>query len=119
MDNSIKCVSYNLISPRGYPVKFSIDFEMLKTIDWNMVMAQLDTADSQFEVRGYKADLKKPAGTFTKKPIEYVEGETCPTCKGRLIKKKTKTGKDFVQCENGGYDFKTRQATGCSFVRWG
>lgn len=41
-----------------------------------------------------------------------------PGCGGKLIERKTKLGKKFLKCENGGYDIEKKVATGCNYVDW-
>lgn len=50
-----------------------------------------------------------PECKYTDKYVEYVEGVVCPKCAGRIIKKKTKTGRDFYGCEN---------YPNCDFASW-
>jgi hypothetical protein len=57
-------------------------------------------------------------GAKQPKPVDYVEGAVCPKDKGRVIKKKSKEGKDFYTCENAKYDYTTKQKSGCDFFSW-
>ncbi len=41
-----------------------------------------------------------PECKYTAKLIIYVEGAKCEKCAGRIVVKKTKTGRDFYGCEN-------------------
>lgn len=50
-----------------------------------------------------------PECKYTDKYVEYVEDILCSKCSGRIIKKKTKTGRDFYGCEN---------YPNCDFASW-
>jgi len=50
------------------------------------------------------------------KPVEYVEGRTCPIDGGRVIKAKKKDGSDFLKCENN--KFTNGVQSGCKWVDW-
>ncbi len=50
------------------------------------------------------------------KPVEYVEGRTCPIDGARLIKAKKKDGSDYIRCENN--KFINGQQSGCKYVDW-
>lgn len=67
---------------------------------------------------GFEAPPQRNFFQKKEKVVDYVEGRTCPTDGGKLIKKTTKDGKTFVECENRKYDFTTRTTSGCSFIEW-
>lgn len=71
--------------------------------------------------KGYEAPPARSFGGGTRPPVakEYVEGKSCPTCGGKLEKKiNTKTGKEYHRCENGKFNFQTKQNEGCPYVNW-
>jgi hypothetical protein len=53
------------------------------------------------------------------KPVNYVEGRTCPLCHNRLVHAETKDGRKFIKCETNKWDFATKQSIGCKYTDWG
>lgn len=52
-------------------------------------------------------------------PMEPEElDEKCPKCGSKLILTVTRFGKKMKKCSTGGWDSKTKQATGCDYVEW-
>jgi len=107
---AIASVTYNLNSPRGYPVLFTIrrdnESELLET---------MEALEMLLEGKGYTPKTYKK---FEKKPVDYVEGRVCPRCGGRLVNKVSKSGKKFIKCEKGKWDFVNKKAIGCDYVEW-
>lgn len=51
--------------------------------------------------------------------VEPVElDEKCPKCGNPLILQVTRFGKKMKKCSTGGWDSKTKQATGCDYIEW-
>lgn len=50
----------------------------------------------------------------TKEPLD----EDCPQCGKKLILFTTNAGKKMKKCSTGGWDSKTRNATGCTYIQW-
>lgn len=44
--------------------------------------------------------------------------EKCPKCGSPLVFNITRFGKKMKKCSTGGWDAKTRTATGCDFIEW-
>lgn len=64
---------------------------------------------------GYSPQARKSGG-YAPKP-KVVAG-VCPKCGGNLLAKTSKTGKNYKTCENGKYDFTTKQTIGCDHIEW-
>ncbi len=50
------------------------------------------------------------------KPIEYVEGRTCPVDGARLIKARKKDNSEYYKCENNKWI--NGQQSGCKYLDW-
>jgi hypothetical protein len=103
-------------------VKSKGGFEYQLTIrgsSYTELLKNLDELEKQFGTFGL-TPMPKYSSKFggQKKEFEYVEGKVCPKCGGKLVKKVSSVGKPFHKCENGKWDFTTKQATGCDFVDW-
>lgn len=59
-----------------------------------------------------------PQRGFAKKEVKYVEGKSCPNCRGRIVEKTKKDGSIYFKCEKGGWDRSTSKPTGCEYVDW-
>jgi len=103
-------VTYSVTTAKGYPILFT-----LRETSGKDLLEKMDAVEKVFEEKGYKPQVRQG---FAKKEVEYVEGKKCPQCGGRMIKKVSKTGKPFEKCENGRWNFQTKQAEGCPFVDW-
>ena len=102
-------VTYNITSPDGFNALFTI-----REMNGTELMKKMEIIEKTLKEKGYKPQVKG----FQKKEVEYVEGGVCPLCKGRLVKKVTKTGKPYNKCENGKWNPATQQPEGCKFVDW-
>ena len=69
----------------------------------------------------WNAETKKSEGCDY---VEWINGTTepldedCPTCGEKLVLFTTNAGKRLKKCSTSGWDSKTRQATGCTYVEW-
>lgn len=69
-------------------------------------------------VAKYNSASRGASGGATR-DIEYVDGKVCPKDGGRLIKGQSKDGsKKFEKCENGKYNWTTKQTEGCQYILW-
>lgn len=56
--------------------------------------------------------------------VEWINGtkedldEDCPECGQKLVLFTTNSGKRMKKCSTSGWDSKSRQATGCTYVQW-
>lgn len=104
-------VTYTITSKGGFNALFTI-----RDVTGTDLLEKMDKIEKALIDREYKPQIKPIFGQ--KKEIVYIEGKVCPLCKGRLIKKVTKAGKEYHACENGKYDFATGVRSGCKFVDW-
>lgn len=104
-------VTYSITSRDGFNALFTLREETGEKL-----LSKMAVVESKLLALLYKPQIKQTFGA--KKEVEYVEGKKCPKCGGRLIKKVSSIGKPFHKCENGKWDFTTKQATGCDFVDW-
>ena len=103
-------VTYSITSKDGFNALFSLREETGEAL-----LSKMAVVESKLLALQYKPQIK----TFgAKKELDFVEGKKCPKCGGRLVKKISSVGKPFHKCENGKWDFTTKQATGCDFVDW-
>ena len=112
MDEVLQSTTTKVKSPKGFEWLFNMKFDTVSKAIENM-----NLIEEKFSKAGWTPVLQTRGG-FAKKPIEYVEGVVCPECKSRVIKKTSKAGKEFHECEKRVYDFKTKQTTGCTYVNW-
>jgi hypothetical protein len=101
----------SVVTPKGYNTLFT-----LREMTGHALLEKITALEAKLETLGYKPQVKAVFGA--KKEVEYVEGKKCPKCGGRLIKKVSSVGKPFHKCENGKWDFTTKQTTGCDYVDW-
>ncbi len=101
----------SVVTPKGYNTLFT-----LREMTGTALLEKITALEAKLETLGYKPQIKLAFGQ--KKEIEYVQGQVCPLCKGRLIKAISKAGKEFHKCENGKYNAMTRTTDGCKFVDW-
>ena len=56
--------------------------------------------------------------------VEWINGSSepldidCPQCGEKLVLFTTSAGKKMEKCSTAGWDSSTRQATGCTYIRW-
>lgn len=106
-------VSYSLLNKDGYPLIFTV-----RSLDEAELLDLMVDLESMLNKRGYQPD-KKVSGGFAPKVKEVVQGETCPKCNQPLVKFTSKDGtKSGVKCSTAKYDFMTKTASGCNFVRF-
>lgn len=122
--------SYKVMSPKGYEVMVTV-----RTDDPNTEQDKLLTdTEAYLDIGGYT-----PINRWTGKPIEKTPvparlqnaavgvGQAiaaqsdygpCPKCGSPLVEKETKTGKKMLKCSTQKWDFMTKTATGCDYVKW-
>ena len=103
-------VTLSVVTPKGYNALFT-----LRETTGSELLEKIGFLEVKLEELGYKPQMRQ---TFGKKELEYVEGKSCPLCKGKLVKKRTKAGKPYHKCENGKWNPTTQTAEGCKFVDW-
>lgn len=103
-------VTYSVTSPNGHGALVTVRDEKMSDL-----MIKMERMEKWFGDKGYTP--QKKGGSY-QKPVDYVEGKSCPKCGGRLIKKTKKDGSPFHQCENRKWNATTKEATGCSFIDW-
>ncbi len=101
----------SVVTPKGYNTLFT-----LREMSGEVLLKKITALENKLEELGYHPQVRVQFGA--KKEVEYVEGKKCPKCQGRLVKKVSSIGKPFHKCENGKWDFQTKQATGCDYVDW-
>ena len=104
-------VTYSITSKGGFNALFTI-----RATSGKELLETMDSIERVLVAKEYIPQVRQSFGA--KKEVEYVEGKKCPKCGGRLVKKVSSVGKPFHKCENGKWDFQTKQSTGCDFVDW-
>jgi len=75
---------------------FNCDFEFeAKTL------SEVKEKEKLFKETGYEP--RKGFNKFIPKEQNFIAGMKCPTCSKRIIKAKTKAGKEFYKCEDNTY----------------
>ena len=121
--------TYKVLSPEGYEV---------------LVSVRADTRDKALTIMSETEELLK-VGSYT--PINRNTGRAvergpvpprmqeaaagvgqaiaaqndlgpCPKCGMPLVEATTKTGKRNIKCTTNKWDFKTKSATGCDYIKW-
>ena len=57
-----------------------------------------------------------PTRGFAKKEVVYAD-HPCPSCGKRVVIAETSKGK-MEKCETQSYNFQTKTASGCAYVKW-
>lgn len=105
-------ISYSLISPNGFPVIVT-----MRSMHDDEMIEILKVVDNELKEGGFTADRKVSAFPLKVKPV--VEGENCPKCGSPLVRFTSKDGtKSGVRCSTNKFDFITKTASGCDFVRF-
>ena len=113
MPEAKSSVSYSLQSKGGFPFIFTV-----RETDESKLLDLMDELEVGFVTRGFSPE-RKIVGGFQPKPAPVPTGEKCPTCGADLIKFTSKDGtKSGVKCSTAKYDWATKTASGCQFVRW-
>ena len=96
----------------GYEVSLTLRGDELKTVakDLDSAIKLIITAGGQPAVRG--------RGGFAPKPVEYIEGRTCPEDVARIIRARKKDGTEYAKCENNKWDKIANKPTGCKYIDW-
>lgn len=100
----LDCLLVEARSDEGYLLKFTIRGEGAEEIK-----SKWDNYKTQFF----------PGLTPNDKVNEKVIGPNdCPKCGNALVASTTKTGKSMMKCSTNKWDFATKKATGCDYVKW-
>lgn len=104
-------VTYQLKTAGGFSTLFTMRGE-----DEEELLNRMALQEQYFLSNGFEPDVKRG---FVKqdKPIEYVEGRTCPKCNAKLVYFEAK-GLKHIKCSTAKYDWKTKTSSGCDFVEW-
>lgn len=105
-------VTYSITSKGGFNILFTV-----RAIAGLDLLDTMESIEKKLIKLEYKPQVRQTFGG-SKKEVEYVEGRVCPLDGGRLMKGVSKAGKAYIKCENGKYDFTTKQNTGCPHVEW-
>lgn len=110
--------TYTIESKNGFNILFTVRNGATNE-DIKQQLDIMDNLDKALALREYKPQQKRTFGFPKKeeKPKEYVKDRLCPVCKNQLIYFEAK-GQKHIKCSTAGYDFKTKQKTGCTFVEW-
>lgn len=106
-------VTYSITSEGGFNALFTI-----RDVNGLALLETMETIEKVLKDKKYVPQIKQSFGGGVKKEVQYVEGKTCPKDGGKLVKAFSKTGKEYHKCENGKYDFATKQTLGCTYVDW-
>lgn len=105
-------VTYTAKSPKGFELLFTV-----RADSGIELLGKLHVIEEQLVSLGYVYVERSKFGGG-KKPEPVVVG-TCPRCSGKLLEKKTKTGKTLWECEHRKFDFATKQESGtCTYTEW-
>jgi len=99
-------------SKDGFEWLFTMRDEKASTLMFKMKAMEKNWLESGFTPLAQNSFGKKPSA-----PVEYIEGRTCPTDGGRLIKPAVGS-KAPIKCENNKYNFQTKQSYGCQYKEW-
>jgi predicted nucleic-acid-binding Zn-ribbon protein len=99
----------SVVTPKGFNTLFT-----LRDTSGKDLLEKITALENKLEELGYKPQVKG----FVKREKVFVEGKACPKCGGRLEEKISKSGKKFHKCENGRWNFMTKQNEGCDYVDW-
>ncbi len=88
----------------------------LRGTDLKDVATMLDSAITAIAAKGGTPVSRQKAGGFPPKPVDYVEGRSCPKCQQRLVHSVTKTGKKLIKCSTN--KWVNGAAQGCDFIEW-
>lgn len=105
-------VTYTIQTKNGFNCLYT-----LRELTGQALLDKMEAVEADFAKRGIIPQPIKKFGGVSKE-VEYVDGRKCPVDGGRLVKKVSKAGKPYHACENGRYDFATKQTHGCQFVDW-
>ena len=105
-------VTYSVQTPGGYNALFT-----LREMDGLTLLSKMSSLEDVLSQKGYKPQIKPVYGQREQKPVEYAS-YPCPECGSKVTKASTKDGKLFEACETRKYDFKTKQTSGCAYIKW-
>lgn len=113
MENEAPIVMFtNYKRADGFEVSLTLRGTNLST-----VATQLDKSIKSIIENGGTPVSRQNGFKKDKPPVEYIEGRVCPLDGGKLIKPPVGTQRP-IKCENGKYNFQTKQAYGCGFTEW-
>lgn len=101
-------VTYSITSRDGYNALFTV-----RDTDGIHLLQTMSIIEDKLKALLYIPQVKPVFGQ--KKEIEYVPDKKCLKCGGRLKIIHAKNGGTYWSCENGKYDYLTKQKTGCDF----
>ena len=104
-----RSATVGVTSPKGYEWLVSI-----REDDTEVLLSKIEGAESYFSKNGWTPTKKQFGFKKTDTQTEYAK-DPCPTCGKRLVKGKTKDGREFVKCESQKYDFKNKTTSGCPY----
>ena len=102
-------VTYSITSPNGFPALFTV--RDMTGID---LLKKMTAIEAKFVEMGIKPQIRQAFGQ--KKELVYAD-HPCPACGKRVIIAETSKGK-MEKCETQKYDFQTKTASGCAYVKW-
>lgn len=111
MPEAVASITLNVITPGDFPALLTYRAET-----FGKLLNDMDSVYGNLQTRGYKPQVKQSG--FTRKEPEYVEGRMCPKCSSKLVYGTKQDGEKFIKCSTNKYDFKTKTATGCTFVEF-
>jgi hypothetical protein len=116
MPEAKSSVSYSLYSKDGFSVIFTVrssnEAELLET---------MEDLEKSLIKRGYspKFGSAKPVEFPSKEVKQEVKSDVCPKCDSPLVRFVSKDGtKSGMKCSTATYDWTTKTAGGCDYVKW-
>jgi hypothetical protein len=95
----------------GFEVSVTLRGEDLRTVS-----TMLNDAIKGMIASGGTPVSRQKAGGFAPKPVDYVEGRTCPKCQQKLVHATTAKGKKLIKCSTN--KWVNGAAIGCDFIEW-
>ena len=86
-----------------------------------MKVYQKFESSSPLYTGGWDKEARKATGCDF---VEWINGvtealdEKCPQCGEALVLYTTANGKSMEKCSTAGWDRATKQATGCTYIKW-
>jgi hypothetical protein len=110
MPEAVASVSYNIVTPNGYPIIFT-----MRGVSESSLFERMDSIEVFMKDAGYTPEVKR---TFAgAKPKEFVD-EKCPKCGSPLVIITTKDGKKAHKCSTAKWDYMTKTASGCDYFKY-
>src|SRR5512140_518615 len=108
---AVASVSYNIVTPNGYPIIFT-----MRGMSEASLFERMEAIEVFMKGAGYTPEVKRSFGGAKAAPI-VVEGEKCPKCGSPLIKITAK-GRPAIKCSTSKYDFATGTRSGCDYFKY-